>query len=99
MLPLYGCIQQSDLHCCTSATVFVHKVCGAVAPRTVGYNSDNEHGSTQPQEENTDANGILVQPLKGSIQLADLRCRTGAHTAFVHILGDPVVPRAGGVRF
>ena len=34
--PLYGCILLSDLHHRMSATVFVHKLGGAVAPRTVG---------------------------------------------------------------
>ena len=59
---LYRSIQLSDLRRLTVATVFVHKLDGAVARRTVGVHSENAHGSTPPQE-NSDANGILVQPL------------------------------------
>ena len=33
--PLYGCIPLSDLHCRTSASIFVHNLGGAMAPRTV----------------------------------------------------------------
>ena len=46
-----------------------------------------------------DANSILVKPLLGSIQLADLRCVTSARTTFVHKLGYPVMRRTVGVQF
>ena len=54
--------------------------------------------STPPRKEHYDVNGIFVDPLYGSQQFRDVRCRTHA-TGCVHELAGPVAPRTVGLRF
>ena len=62
------------------------------------YDSKNAQGSILPQGKHSEANGIFVHPLYGSVQLHEFQHRIGA-TSCVRKLGGPVLPCTDGVRF